>query len=60
MHRKKNIDKKGCRRIIAQTGIWVGELKFVTVEAVKEEVTIVRNKGKCRMLYFTDNLCQEL
>ncbi len=47
-------------KTIAQTGIRIGELKFVTVEAVKEGSTIVWNKGKYRTVYFTDNLCHEL
>ncbi len=47
-------------RTIAQTGIRIGELKFVTVEAVKEGSTIVWNKGKYRTVYFTDSLCHEL
>lgn len=47
-------------KTIAQTGIRIGELKFVTVEAVKEGSTIVWNKGKYRTVYFTDGLCHEL
>jgi integrase/recombinase XerD len=47
-------------KTIAQTGIRIGELKFVTVEAVKEGSAVVWNKGKFRMIYFTDNLCNEL
>lgn len=47
-------------KTIAQTGVRIGELKFVTVEAVKEGSTIVWNKGKYRTVYFTDGLCHEL
>ncbi len=47
-------------KTIAQTGIRIGELKYVTVEAVKEGSTIVWNKGKYRTVYFTDGLCQDL
>lgn len=47
-------------KTIAQTGIRIGELKFVTVEAIREKSTIVWNKGKFRTVYFTDNLCCEL
>lgn len=47
-------------KTIAQTGIRIGELKYVTVEAVKEGSTVVWNKGKYRTVYFTDNLCHEL
>lgn len=47
-------------KTIAQTGIRVGELKFVTVEAVRAGSTVAWNKGKYRIVYFTDNLCREL
>jgi len=47
-------------KTIAQTGIRIGELKFVTVEAIKEGSTVVWNKGKYRTVYFTDNLCRDL
>lgn len=47
-------------KTIAQTGIRISELKFVTVEAVKDGSTIVWNKGKYRMIYFTDDLCHKL
>lgn len=47
-------------KTIAQTGIRIGELKYVTVEAIKEGSTIVWNKGKFRTVYFVDSLCKEL
>lgn len=47
-------------KTIAQTGIRIGELKYVTVEAIKEGSTIVWNKGKFRTVYFVDSLCREL
>ncbi|MBQ4523041.1 MAG: tyrosine-type recombinase/integrase [Lachnospiraceae bacterium] len=47
-------------KTIAQTGIRIGELKFVTVEAIKQGMTVVWNKGKHRTIYFNDRLCQEL
>lgn len=47
-------------KTIAQTGIRVSELKFVTVEAVLAGATIVQNKGKFRTVYFTNSLCREL
>lgn len=47
-------------KTIAQTGIRIGELEFVTVEAVREGSTTVWNKGKYRTVYFTNNLCHEL
>lgn len=57
----RNKRKQYCiMKTIAQTGIRIGELKYVTVEAVKEGFTVVWNKGKYRTVYFTDNLCHEL
>lgn len=57
----RNKRKQYCiMKTIAQTGIRIGELKYVTVEAVKEGSTVVWNKGKYRTVYFTDNLCHEL
>ena len=47
-------------KTIAQTGIRIGELKFGTVEAIKEGSAVVWNKGKYRTVYFTDNLCRDL
>lgn len=47
-------------KTIAQTGIRIGELKFVTVEAVRDGTTVVWNKGKFRNVYFTERLCWEL
>ena len=47
-------------KTIAYTGIRIGELKYVTVEAVKEGSTIVRNKGKYRTIYFANSLCRKL
>lgn len=47
-------------KTIAQTGIRIGELKFVTVEAVNEGSAIVWNKGKYRTVYFTEGLCRQL
>ncbi|OPZ92884.1 MAG: Tyrosine recombinase XerD [Firmicutes bacterium ADurb.Bin419] len=57
----RNKRKQYCiMKTIAQTGIRIGELKYVTVEAVKEGSTVVWNKGKYRTVYFTDNLRHEL
>ncbi len=58
MHNKNKI--YCIMKTIAQTGIRISELKFVTVETVREGSTIVWNKGKFRTVYFIDNLCQEL
>lgn len=63
LHYAKTHNKKKMYYImktIAQTGIRIGELKFVTVEAIMEGSTIVCNKGKYRSIYFTNNLCREL
>ncbi len=57
----RNKRKQYCiMKTIAQTGIRIGELKYVTVEAVKEGSTVVWNKGKYRTVYFIDNLRREL
>lgn len=57
----RNKKKQYCiMKTIAQTEIRIGELKYVTVEAVKEGSTVVWNKGKYRTVYFTDNLRHEL
>ncbi|WP_415930249.1 tyrosine-type recombinase/integrase [Zhenpiania hominis] len=47
-------------RTIATTGIRIGELKYITVEAVEEGSVEVYNKGKYRRIYFSHNLCKEL
>lgn len=47
-------------KTIAQTGIRIGELKYVTVESIHEGLTIVWNKGKFRTVYFVNSLCKEL
>lgn len=57
-HNKKKIYL--IMKTIAQTGLRIGELKYVTVEAVREGSTVVWNKGKYRTVYFTNSLCDEL
>ncbi len=47
-------------KTIAGTGIRIGELKYVTVAAVKNGYTQIWNKGKYRNIYFSDQLCREL
>lgn len=47
-------------KTITQTGIRVGELKYVTVEAIQVGITIVWNKEKYRNVYLTNKLCEEL
>lgn len=47
-------------RTIALTGIRIGELKAITVEAVTAGSAEVYNKGKYRCIYLSNTLCQEL
>ena len=58
-------DKKNERlylimQTICSTGIRVSELKYVTVEAVQQGQTIVKLKGKIRVVIFTKELCKVL
>lgn len=45
---------------IASTGIRVSELQYITVEAVEKETAFVRNKGKSRKVFLSDQLCRRL
>ena len=45
---------------ICATGIRVSELKFITVEAVKQSRAEIRNKGKLRVIFLPGKLCQLL
>ncbi len=62
----KAAEEAGKRKIfyimktIAGTGIRIGELKYVTVAAVKNGYTQIWNKGKYRNIYFSERLCREL
>ncbi|MDL2302089.1 tyrosine-type recombinase/integrase [Lachnospiraceae bacterium OttesenSCG-928-D06] len=47
-------------RTLTFTGIRIGELQYVTLEAVKKGTVIVFNKGKYRQIYFPQTLCDEL
>jgi len=47
-------------RTLTFTGIRIGELRYVTVEAVKQGNVVVYNKGKFRQIYFPQLLCDEL
>lgn len=47
-------------RTIASTGIRIGELKYITVEAVCSGMAEVYNKGKYRNIYISHNLAEEL
>lgn len=43
-------------RVLAGTGIRVGELQYITVEAVREGSTDVCNKGKVREIFISNEL----
>ena len=45
---------------LCATGIRVGELKFITVEAVQSGTAMVRNKGKSRKVLIPRKLCRLL
>lgn len=47
-------------RTLASTGMRVGELRFLTVEALEQESFCVENKGKIRELYLPEKLSAEL
>lgn len=47
-------------KTLALTGIRIGELEYVTVEAIERGYTQVNNKGKIREIYFPDNLVEIL
>lgn len=43
-------------QVLAQTGMRISELKFLTVEALEEGRFMVENKGKSREIYLTDKI----
>lgn len=45
---------------ICSTGIRVSELCFITVEAVRHGMAIIRNKGKSRTVFLPTKLCERL
>lgn len=45
---------------ICSLGIRVSELKFITVNAVKEEIARINCKGKIRVIMLTRDLCKKL
>ena len=45
---------------ICSTGIRVSELKFITVEAVKQEQAVIKCKGKMRQILLPKKLCKML
>lgn len=57
---KKNERLNLIMQTICSTGIRVSELKYVTVEAVKQGQAQVKLKGKIRVVMFTKELCRIL
>jgi site-specific recombinase XerD len=47
-------------RVLASSGIRVSELKYITVEMLKEGKTFVYSKNKIREIIIPDRLCAEL
>nr|WP_317284118.1 tyrosine-type recombinase/integrase [uncultured Dysosmobacter sp.] len=45
---------------ICATGIRVSELRFITVEALREKAAVARNKGKSRVILLPSGLCTML
>lgn len=45
---------------ICGTGIRVGELRFITAEAVAREQAVIRHKGKVRTILLPGKLCRKL
>ena len=58
---------KGCNyrlflimQCICATGIRVSELKYITVEALRDGRAEINNKGKCRVVFLPGKLCKVL
>lgn len=47
-------------QVMGSTGIRVSEVRAITVEAVKERVAEISNKGKVRRIWLPEELCQRL
>lgn len=45
---------------LGQTGIRIGELKYITIEAIKKGQATIYHKGKCRTILITKKLKQAL
>lgn len=62
----RTAEQKGKRKLsliiqtICSTGIRVSELKFITVESVKQGRATVNCKGKNRIIFLPKNLCKKL
>lgn len=59
-------DNHGCQKYyhimktLAGTGIRVGELKYITCQALKDQVAIINHKGKIREICIPEKLCSRL
>ncbi len=47
-------------RAMAGTGVRVSEVRFLTVEAVRQKTAVIRLKGKTREISLGDKLCRQL
>lgn len=47
-------------RILGKTGIRIGELRYITVEALEQQSVMIYGKGKYRSIYLTDDLISEM
>lgn len=45
---------------LADTGIRISELRFITVDAVKKGIALINNKGKIRKVMLSEELCRQL
>lgn len=58
--RKKNEKLLLLMQTICSTGIRVSELRFITVEALREEKAMIKCKGKMRSVFLPTRLCEML
>jgi len=47
-------------QVMAGSGVRVSEVRFLTVEAAREKMAVIRLKGKTRFLPLGDQLCEQL
>ena len=59
-HSKKRNRLYLLMQTICSTGIRISELKFITVEALKNETAEIRSKGKLRYVFIPKSLCKAL
>lgn len=57
---KKNERLYYLMQTIANTGLRVSEIKYVTCEAVRQEQAVINCKGKIRQIFLPKKLCQML